>query len=149
MTAPRVVYLLDTNVFREIQKGEAGHVNVRRWLAGVDDIDLRMSVMTIREVRRGIARLAKRKPTAAVEIERRFEELLAAYVGRVAEVDDEIAKEWGRLEGERDKHRVDLAFVATARIRGLVLATRNVRDVRGRGVRVLDPFKRSPKVEMV
>ena len=101
VTVPHVVYLLDTNVFREVQKGGAGHVNVRRWLAGVDDADLRLSVMTVREVRRGIARLAKRKPGAAAEIEERFEELLAAYAGRVVEIDGPVAEEWGRLEGER------------------------------------------------
>ena len=57
-----------------------------------------------------------------------------------------MAAEWGRLQGEKDKHRDDLAFVATARVHGCVLATRNVKDVVGRGVRVLDPFKRTPEV---
>ena len=65
-------YLLDTNVFREVQKGPAGHVNVRAWLASVDDADLRLSVMTVTEVRRGIVRLAKRKTEAARELAERF-----------------------------------------------------------------------------
>ena len=139
-------YLLDTNVFREVQKGPAGHVNVRAWLAGVDDTDLRLSVMTVTEVRRGIVRLSKRKAEAAHALAERFDELLAAYAGRVVAVDRAVADEWGRLQGEKDKHRDDLAFVATARVHDLVLATRNVDDVRGRGVRVLDPFKKSPIV---
>ena len=142
-------YLLDTNVFREVQKGSAGHTNVRRWLAGVDDTDLRLSVMTVTEVRRGIVRLAKTKPDAAREIAERFDVLLDAYAGRVVAVDQAVADEWGRLQGVKDKHRDDLAFVATARVHGLVLATRNVEDVRGRGVRVLDPFKKTPAVEEV
>lgn len=141
-----MLYLLDTNVFREIQKGDDGHVNVRAWLETVDDADLRLSVMTVREVSRGIARLAKKKPALAVEIRERLDELLAAYAGRVVEVDDEVAEEWGGLEGERDKHRDDLAFVATARVRGMVLLTRNVKDVRGRGVRVLNPFTKPWRV---
>lgn len=144
-----MLYLLDTNVFREIQKGDDGHVNVRAWLDGVDDGEVRLSVMTVREVSRGIARLAKKKPAAAAEIRERFDDLLAAYAGRVVEVDGEVAEEWGRLEGERDKHRDDLAFVATARVLGMVLVTRNVKDLRGRGVHVLDPFKKTPRVEEV
>lgn len=141
-----MLYLLDTNVFREIQKGDGGHVNVRAWLETVDDADLRLSVMTVREVSRGIARLAKKKPALAVEIRERLDELLAAYAGRVVEVDGEVAQEWGGLEGERDKHRDDLAFVATARVRGMVLLTRNVKDLRGRGVRVLNPFTKPWRV---
>lgn len=141
-----MLYLLDTNVFREIQKGDDGHVNVRAWLETVDDADLRLSVMTVREVSRGIARLAKKKPALAVEIRERLDELLAAYAGRVVEVDGEVAQEWGGLEGERDKHRDDLAFVATARVRGMVLLTRNVKDLRGRGVRVLNPFTKPWRV---
>ena len=141
-----MLYLLDTNVFREIQKGDDGHVNVRAWLETVDDADLRLSVMAVREVSRGIARLAKKKPALAVEIRERLDELLAAYAGRVVEVDGEVAQEWGGLEGERDKHRDDLAFVATARVRGMVLLTRNVKDLRGRGVRVLNPFTKPWRV---
>ena len=81
-----------------------------------------------------------RKAGAARELAERFDALLDAYAGRVVEVDRAVADEWGRLQGEKDKHRDDLAFVATARVRDLVLVTRNVADVRGRGVRVLDPF---------
>ena len=139
-------YLLDTNVFREIQKGPGGHTNVRAWLAGVDDADLRLSVMTVTEVRRGIVRLAKDKAEVARDVAERFDVLLAAYAGRVVAVDEAVADEWGRLQGDKDKHRDDLAFVATARVYDLVLVTRNVKDVRGRGVRVLDPFKKSPVV---
>ena len=141
-----MLYLLDTNVFREIQKGDDGHVNVRAWLETVDDADLRLSVMTVTEVRRGIVRLSKRKAGAARELAERFDALLDAYAGRVVEVDRAVADEWGRLQGEKDKHRDDLAFVATARVRDLVLVTRNVADVRGRGVRVLDPFTKPWRV---
>ncbi len=135
-----MLYLLDTNVFREIQKGDDGHKNVRAWLDHVDDDAVRLSVMTVREVSRGIERLAKKKAAAAAEIRERFDDLLAVYAGRVVEIDGGVAEEWGRLEGEKAKHRDDLAFVATARVRGMVLVTRNVKDVRGRGVRVLNPF---------
>ena len=97
-------YLLDTNVFREVQKGPTGHVHVRAWLASVDDADLRLSVMTVTEVRRGIVRLAKWKVEAARALAERFDVLLAAYAGRVIAVDRAVADEWGRLQGEKDNH---------------------------------------------
>lgn len=141
-----MLYLLDTNVFREIQKGDDGHTNVRAWLDSVDDDEVRLSVMTVREVSRGIEKLANTKPDKAAEIRERFDELMATYAGRVVEIGVEAAEEWGRLEGEKAKHRDDLAFVATARIREMVLVTRNVKDVRGRGVRVLNPFTKPWRV---
>jgi predicted nucleic acid-binding protein len=39
-----------------------------------------------------------------------------------------------------------MALAATARVRDLVLVTRNVADFRGRNVRVLDPFKAAPTI---
>lgn len=139
-----MLYLLDTNVFREVQKGMAGHENVRAWLSSVRDDDLRLSVMTIAEVRRGISKLASTDNGRAAALAQRMDELVEAYRGRVAEIDAEVAAEWGRLMGAKDKNRDDMAFAATSRIHGLVLATRNVAHFEGRGVRVLDPFKRKP-----
>lgn len=146
---PPVLYLLDTNVFREVQKGPQGHPNVRAWLGTVDDADLRLSVMTIVEARRGIAKLAKSDADRAGKLERSLDAVVAAYRQRVVEIDRDVAAEWGRLIGEKDKHRDDMAFAASARVHGGVLVTRNVKDFVGRGVRVLDPFKRKPEVATV
>ena len=46
-------YLLDTNVFREIGKTEP-HEHVRAWLAHMDDADLGISTLTVKEVAKGI-----------------------------------------------------------------------------------------------
>jgi len=43
------LYLLDANVLQEMHP--RGHVNVRAWLAGVDDDQLRLSVVTIQRMR--------------------------------------------------------------------------------------------------
>jgi hypothetical protein len=42
------LYLLDENVLRELHS--RGNVNVRRWIAKVDDTDLRLSAATLRSV---------------------------------------------------------------------------------------------------
>jgi toxin FitB len=62
-------YLLDTNVFREIGK-TTPHEHVDAWLAGVDDTDLAISALTVREVSKGIARLRTSDPNLAAAMPR-------------------------------------------------------------------------------
>jgi toxin FitB len=137
-------YLLDTNVFREIGKQQP-HANVRAWLATVDDADLAISVLTVREVTKGIIKLRVSKPEAAAAIETRVATIFAAFEGRILPVDRAIAAAWGQMLAEHERHIDDTALAATASVRGLVLATRNVRHVLGRGVVLIDPYKQPPE----
>jgi toxin FitB len=138
-------FLLDTNVFREIGK-TSPHANVAAWLGEIDDSDLAISVVTVREVRKGIVRLKPAKPKVADAIENRVTEIFAAFSGRILPVTREIADLWGELLGRSDKNIDDTGLAATARIHGLVLVTRNTRHVAGRGAATLDPFKTSPRI---
>ncbi len=139
-------YLLDANVLREF--GPKGHRNVRAWLRTVDDAALRVSVMTLLEMRRGWEAKKKQDPARAAEGLARLVAFERAFNDRIIPIDAPIAAEWARLVGERDRHRDDMALAATARVRGLVLVTRNLADFSGRDVRLLDPFKAKPKVVM-
>jgi toxin FitB len=138
-------FLLDTNVFREIGKTEPD-ANVAAWLDTVDDADLAISALTVREVHKGIAKLGAKKPDVAAQIEERIREAFDAFGERVLPVTHEIAELWGDLLGQSDKHIDDTGLVATARVHGLTLVTRNLRDVSGRGATVLDPFRRTRKI---
>ena len=51
-----------------------------------------------------------------------------------------MADEWGRLSAAAPVPVVDGLLAATAKVHGLVLATRNVRDVARTGARVVNPF---------
>jgi predicted nucleic acid-binding protein len=115
-------------------------------VASVADSELFLSAMTIREIAQGIERERRIDQARAERREQALSRLRSDFAGRIIPVDDEIAAEWGRSVGEKDKHRDDMAYAATARTRGLVLVTRNVKDFAGREVRVLDPFKKSPKI---
>lgn len=139
-------YLLDTNVFREIGKTDP-HQNVRAWLALVDDADLAISALTVREVSKGVARLRAKKPDVAVQIEAQVAGVFAAFADRTLPVDAAVAALWGRLLAESEKHVDDTGLAGTARLHGLVLVTRNLADVQGRGVATLDPFRAEPKVD--
>jgi hypothetical protein len=59
-------YLLDENVLRELRT--RGNANVRKWIATVDDTDLRLSVATLFEKRRGAQMLKRKDPARAAEL---------------------------------------------------------------------------------
>ena len=141
-------YLLDTNVFREIGKTKP-HLHVGAWLARVDDKDLAISALTAREVRKGVVRLRSKKPGVARAIEARVIQAFDAFGDRLLPVSREVAELWGELLAESEKHVDDTGLAATARVHGLVLVTRNLEHVAGRGAPTLDPYNASPKVNRV
>jgi toxin FitB len=75
--------------------------------------------------------------------------LETAYATRLVPIDGAVTAEWARLLGAKDKNQRDRALAATARVHGFVLVTRNIDDVRGCDVRVLDPFEVAPIIEVV
>jgi predicted nucleic acid-binding protein len=138
------LYLLDENVLRELKSG--GHKNVHQWIATVDDTDLRLSVATLFEKRRGAEALIKRAPERARKILDGIEMLEKLFSDRIIPIDGPVVAEWTRLLGNKNKDRWDVALAATARVHGLTNVTRNVSDFAGRGVRILTPFKSPPEI---
>ncbi|MGO4116217.1 type II toxin-antitoxin system VapC family toxin [Rhizobium ruizarguesonis] len=136
-------YLLDENVLRELSP--RGNANVRKWIAGVDDAELRLSVATLFEKRRGAEMLKRRDPGRAAAIIRGIANLEKAFADRILPVDATVVEEWTRLLGAKNKDRWDLALAATARVHRLVLVTRNIKDFEGRGARLLNPFTDPPE----
>lgn len=133
-------YLLDTNVLREVGRRQP-HPKVAAWLASVDDSELAVSVLTLREIERGIGLLRDAKPQAAEDLARRVEVVMDAFGERILPIDRQVAVLWGQLLAESGRHADDAGLAATASTKGLVLVTRNLRDFRGRGVDLLNPYK--------
>jgi len=75
-------YLLDTNVFRELGRTEP-HEHVGTWLAGVDDVDLAISALTVREVAKGVAKLRRSKPDVATAIAARTSAIFDVFGRRI------------------------------------------------------------------
>jgi predicted nucleic acid-binding protein len=67
--------------------------------------------------------------------------LMAGHRERILPVDESVAEEWGRLSVPDPVPVVDGLMAATAKIHGLTLATRNVRDVARTGVACVNPFE--------
>ncbi len=104
--------------------------------------------MTVREIAKGIARLTASKPAVAQRIRARTDAVFDAFAGRILPVDRAVARVWGEALAESGKHVDDAGIAATARVHGLVLVTRNAKDVVTRGVSILNPFK-SPSQRLV
>lgn len=134
-------FLIDTNVISELRKAERCDHNVAAWYASIEEIDLYLSVLVTGEIRRGIERARRRDPERAAVFERWLTELDAAFGDRILPIDRAIADEWGRLSAIRTVPAVDGLLAATARVHGMILATRNAADVAGLGTEVLNPFE--------
>jgi len=139
-----VRYLLDTNVISELRKGKRVDANVTAWFAEVVEEEIFLSVLTIGEIRRGIESVRRRDPNSAAALDRWLTLLSEAHADRVVSIDRAITEEWGRMNVPDPLPVVDGLLAATARVLGLTLVTRNIADVEGTGVELLDPFKRDP-----
>lgn len=132
--------LLDTNVVSELRKGKHADARVREWFNGVADEEIHLSVLVVGELRMGIERVRRRDPRQAITLERWLSRVVREHAERILAVDERIAEEWGRLTALRPASVVDTLMAATARIHGLILVTRNTRDVAWTGIPHLDPF---------
>lgn len=69
-------------------------------------------------------------------------QLPAFFAGRVLPIDTAVAEHWGRLVAGtcRPLPAIDSLLAATALTHGMVLVTRNTKDLDGLGVRVFNPW---------
>lgn len=132
--------LLDTNVVSELRKAERADTRLLEWFNDVDDEEIHLSVLVIGELRRGVETIRKRDAAQAATLERWLTRLTAAHADRIVPVDGRVADQWGRLAALRTGSVIDTLMAATALVHGLVLVTRNVRDVAWTGVSYLNPF---------
>jgi toxin FitB len=103
------------------------------------------------EARKGFARQRAKAKTDAdrdeiLGYEADFDDILADYGDRILPVDRAVADRWGEMLAQREANVMDTAIAATAVVHGLVVATRNGRDFRDRGVRLVDPFMATPSI---
>lgn len=132
------MFLVDTNVVSELTR-KAPSAHVIAWLGRQPTVMI--SVVTIEELSYGIARA--RSPRRR-DLGRWLDDLVAAAAA-VLDVTEAIARSAGELRAAREDAgrrvaQADMIIAATAHVHDLVLATRNVRDFAGCGVRIVDPF---------
>lgn len=134
-------FLIDTNIVSEIRKGSRCDPAVAAWWAGVAEDDLRVSVLVLGEIRKGVELARQRDPQKARALETWLNDLVSDFGDRILPVDAAVAGEWGRMAAVRPVPAIDALLAATARTNGLTLVTRNTADVAGLDVEVLNPFE--------
>ncbi len=133
-------YLLDTNVLSELRRKQPD-ARVRHWFTQRPAGTLYLSVLTLGEIRKGVEALAD--PARRLPLLDWLETALPAFfAGRILPIDAAVADRWGRLVAQagRPLPAIDSLLAATAAQHGLILVTRNGRDVQGMGVQVIDPW---------
>jgi predicted nucleic acid-binding protein len=136
-------FLLDTNVLSETRRPEPDP-RVLGWLDRLDEDRAFVSVVTLAEIRRGVALMQRGRRRDALS--RWLEtDLVDRFARRILAVDERTAFAWGDLMAEARRrglglNSMDGLIAATAITHGLILVTRNVRDFRGLDVELLDPW---------
>jgi hypothetical protein len=135
-----VSYLIDTNVLSELRR-KAPDESVTRWFEERPAGTLYLSVLTLGEIRKGIETLPD-PARRLVLLDWLETDLPAFFAGRILPIDTAVADRWGRLVAQagRPLPAIDSLLVATAAQHGLTLVTRNLRDVQGLGVQVINPW---------
>jgi hypothetical protein len=131
-------YLLDTNVISEIRKPKP-HGGVVRWVRSLRDDQIFISVVTLGELQRGIEKTRRQDAAKAREIEQWVDQLEESV--NVLPMDGRCFREWARLMERKSGHLLEDAIIAaTARVRGLQVATRNEKDFVLFDVTTFNPF---------
>jgi toxin FitB len=136
-------FLLDTNVISELVKAKP-EPRVTKWIETTEETLLYLSVLTLGEIRKGIASL----PHSArrVRLEAWLDhELALRFSDRILPIDQQVADRWGRIAGSAAARNsalpvIDGLFAATAQHHNLILVTRNTRDIAATGVPAFDPW---------
>jgi toxin FitB len=135
-----VTYLLDTNVISETRKRQPS-AGVTGWIAATPADQLHVSVLTIVEIEQGISRIRGRGDREqATGLEQWLRQVEAGFGERVLPVTLPVASAWGRQQHTQPLPVIDGLLAATAKVNGLTMVTRNVKDFERSGVQVLNPF---------
>jgi len=140
-----VTFLLDTCVISEMVKARPNQAVVQ-WIDSVEEGKLFLSVLTLGELEKGIAKLqdVSRKEVLQEWLE---QDLAERFAGRILPIDTSVAVAWGKMQGEAERNGnklpvIDSLLAATAQTNGLCLATRNVVDFERCGSRVFNPWEK-------
>ena len=136
--------VLETNVVSEPLRPAPAQA-VIDWLDAQAPATLYLSTVCLAELLSGVAALpsGRRRTT----LEKTFAtQLMPLFDGRVLPFDTEAAQAFARVHAgaRRAGNPIgfpDCAIAAIASVHGFIVATRNVRDFRGTGVRTIDPWE--------
>jgi toxin FitB len=136
-------FLLDTNIISELVKPRP-EPRLLRWIEEIDENLLYLSVLTLGEIRKGVAALPR--SARRTELEAWLEsDFRVRFSRRILSIDESIADRWGSLVGQAQKDRgfpvIDGLLAATAIQHNLTLVTRNTADTEATGASLFSPWQ--------
>jgi hypothetical protein len=135
-------YLLDTNVVSELRKGPRADAHVTAWFQRRNRRELFLSAITLAELRRGIALIARRDSAQGDHLRVWCDQLQRDFgrTGRLLPIRAAEAAAWGELMALRPLPVLDGFLAATAQYHSLTLATRNEAHFADLPLEVENPF---------
>ena len=120
------------------------NASVLAWLDSQVSSEIAISVLTLGEIARGVAKLDDGKRKTRLE-KWLATELPSHFEKRVLNIDAQVARAWGELMAHADKIGrplpvIDGLLLSTAVVHGLTIVTRNENDFRERGVPLINPY---------
>lgn len=137
-------YLLDTNCISELVRRKP-EPKVIAWIEAAEEALLYLSVLTLGEIRKGLAQLAQGRRRTHLETWIEVE-LRARFAGRILPIDVSVADRWGLLAASAKRAgktlpTIDGLLAATALHHDLTVVSRNAEDFAHTQVQVLNPWK--------
>jgi len=137
-------FLLDTNCISELVRSNP-EPRVLQWVDATDESLLYLSVLTLGEIRKGIATLPAGQRRTHLEAWLELE-LKSRFAGRILSIDVGIADRWGILAATakrtgRALAAIDGLLAATALHHNLTLVTRNVADFSSTAIPLVNPWE--------
>lgn len=137
-------FLLDTNCVSELVRLKP-EPRVVEWMEAADEAMLYLSVLTLGEIRKGLAGLAQGRRRTHLETWLEVG-LQARFSGRILPIDAPVADRWGLLAAQAKSRGkplpiIDGLLAATALHYNLTVVTRNAGDFASVQVQVLNPWK--------
>ncbi len=137
-------FLLDTNCISEVVRVKP-EPRVLEWMEAADEGLLYLSVLTLGEIRKGLAGLSQSKRRTHLEAWLEVE-LQARFSGRILPIDAAVADRWGVLAADAKRKgtvlsTIDALLAATALHYNLTIVSRNVSDFANAQVPVLNPWE--------
>ena len=139
-------FLLDTNVVSEWVEAHPDP-GVVAWLADVDEDRVFISVVTLAELRYGIARMNDGSRRKRLD-EWLRNELALRFEGRILAIDAAVADAWGEVVAGREAQgkpigAMDAFIAAIVRTLDLTLVTRNAADFEPSVKAIVNPWSQS------
>jgi len=137
-----VKYLLDTNVVSELRRREKCDSQVKKWQQSHDPLDCFLSVISLMELKLGIEiAMGRDQKSGAILLEWYERRVKAGFAERILPVTASVAEVCALLHAKRPRPFRDALIAATARVHGLEMVTRNVKDFADAGIAVVNPWE--------